>query len=219
MTVVTGHQPNLLYPLSVVAKIAAADRWIVCDGFQFVRHGWVNRQRLADGTPLTVPFDARDRYAPIRRVRIADPTFRARRKIAKTLALRFGEEVAAPFAAELARPLERLAALNIALNRVLLELLEIATPSDRQCDLESGRGSGPLVTDDLGDMPTISEQLAAMTAEVGGTTWLSGPSGRNYLDEAPFRARGIEVTYFEHTGPNPCALELVRTNTYTGGMR
>ena len=55
----------------------------------------------------------------------------------------------------------------------------------------------------------VSEGLAAMTAEVGGTVWLSGPSGRNYLDEAPFAARGIEVRYFEHVGPNPCALELL----------
>lgn len=209
MTVVTGHQPNLLYPVSVVSKVRAADLFIVCDSFQMVRHGWVNRQKLADGTPLTIPFNNRDRYAPIQWVRIADDTFRARRKVAKTLAMHFGDRVADPFAAELTRPFRRLAALNIALNRVLFDLLDVTTPHVRQCDLESGRGSGPLVTINLDDMPSISEQLAEMTAEVGGTVWLSGPSGRNYLDEWPFVDRGIRVEYFDHPGPNPCALELL----------
>lgn len=210
MTVITGHQPNLLYPVSVVSKIRSADLWIVCDGFQMVRHGWVNRQRLADGTPLVVPFDNRDRYAPIGKVRIADETFRARKKIAKTLQIEFGDDLAGAFAAELLRPFRRLAALNIALNGLLFDVLDIATPSVRQCDLESGVGSGPLVTEHLDDMPTISEQLAAMTAELGGTVWLSGPSGRHYLDESPFMERGIRVEYFEHEGANPCALELLR---------
>lgn len=211
MTIVaTGHQPNLLWPVSVIEKARAADLLIVCCGFQMVRHGWVNRQRLADGTPLVVPYDSRDRYAPIRRVRIADDTFRARKKIAKTLELHFGSAVADPFVAELLRPFERLAALNIALNRVLFDMLGVATPTVRQCDLESGLGSGPLVTDDREDMPTVSEQLAAMTAEVGADVWLSGPSGRNYLDEKPFRDRGITVDYFDFQGEsNPTALTLL----------
>lgn len=208
--VVTGHQPNLLWPVSVTRKIQSADIAIVCCGFQMVRHGWVNRQRLADGTPLTIPYDNRDRYAPIGRVRIADPTFRARRKVARTLAMHFGDELAEPFAAELDRPRQRLVGLNIALNRVLLEKLGIETPLERQCDLESGVGSGPLVTSDMADMPTISEQLAAMTAELGGTVWLSGPSGRAYLDELPFLNLGLRVEYFEHSGPNPSAIELLR---------
>lgn len=213
MTVATGHQPNLLYPMSVVEKARRADVFIVCCGFQMVRHGWVNRQRLADGTPMTVPYDNRDRYAPIREVRIADDTFRARRKIAKTIEMHFGQAIAEPFQAELARPYRRLAALNIALNRLLFDMLDVTPLTVRQCDLESGVGSGPLVTDDTADMPTISEQLAEMTAEVGADVWLSGPSGRNYLEEAPFRERGIEVVYHEWDGPNPCALELARSTT------
>lgn len=211
--IVTGHQPNLLWPTSVVSKIQAADLLIVCCGFQMVRHGWVNRQRLADGTPLTIPYDNRDRYAPIGRVRIADDTFRARRKVAKTLELRFGDEIAEPFADELARPYKRLAALNIALNNLLLDLLDVHVPQVRQCDLEAGVGSGPLVTADHNDMPSISEQLAAMVAEVGGTVWLSGPSGRNYLNELPFHERGIDVRYWTHSGSNPCALEMLRDQT------
>lgn len=208
--IVTGHQPNLLYPVSVIEKTRLADLFIVCCGFQMVRHGWVNRQRLADGTPLVVPYDNRDRYAPIGRVRIADATFRARKKILKTIEFHFGQEIAGAFESELMRPYQRLAALNIALNRILFEMLGVTVQTVRQCDLETGIGSGPLVTEAHEDMPTISEQLAAMTAEVGGTVWLSGPSGRNYLDEQPFEERGVEVRYFDYQGEtNPTALEVL----------
>jgi hypothetical protein len=48
-----------------------------------------------------------------------------------------------------------------------------------------------------------------MVAEIGGTVWLSGPSGRNYLDERAFVQRGIRVDYFDHDGANPSAIELL----------
>jgi hypothetical protein len=55
----------------------------------------------------------------------------------------------------------------------------------------------------------------------GATTYLSGPSGRDYLDEAPFRRAGIAVRYhaFRHPiydqrgragfTPNLAALDLL----------
>jgi hypothetical protein len=88
--------------------------------------------------------------------------------------------------------------LNERLLAMLMWHLEIDTAQHSQSRLESGS---------YGD---TSEGLAEMVAEVGGTVWLSGSSGRRYLDEAPFAARGIEVRYWQHDGPNPCALELLR---------
>jgi len=48
-----------------------------------------------------------------------------------------------------------------------------------------------------------------MTEEIGGTIYLSGPSGKNYLDEIPFKERNIEVRYYEHTGDNYCCLSYL----------
>lgn len=198
MTVVTGHQLNFAPGLSVINKVAAADQVIWMDEMQYERHAWVNRNRLADGTMLIVPVAEHDTYAPINKVRIADPTFRSRKKIAKTLAFYLGVEAAAPFAVELARPYQRLCGLNARIMRVLLDALCVRTVEHYQSHLGAGR------------YEFTSEGLAAMVAEVGGTVWLSGPSGRNYLDEAPFLERGIRVEYWAHSGPNPCALELLR---------
>jgi hypothetical protein len=56
----------------------------------------------------------------------------------------------------------------------------------------------------------ISEQLAYMTDRVGADTYLSGPSGRRYLNEEPFRERGIAIRYHDYEGPTHSAVWLLK---------
>lgn len=194
----TGHQVNFLPGVSVTSKIASADVCVWMDEMQYERHGWVNRNRLADDTMITIPVSEHDTFAPINRVRIGDPSGRGREKVARTLEHRFGELVA-PFAAEVRRPYRLLVGLNTRLLRLLLDALAIRVEEHFQSHLGAGR------------YEATSNGLADMVAELGGTVWLSGQSGRNYLDERPFAERGIEVRYFDFDEPaNPCALELLR---------
>lgn len=196
--IVTGHQVNFLPGLSVIEKIRAADICVWMDEMQYERHGWVNRNLLADGTMLTIPVSEHDTFEPINRVRISDPTFRARKKIAKTLEMRLGRHADA-YIKHLLRPYQLLVGLNSAL------LSELMVDLDIGCErhLQSHLGAGRYEATSLG--------LAEMVEEVGGSVWLSGPSGRNYLDEAPFAERGIEVRYFDWSqDANPSAVELVR---------
>lgn len=198
--IVTGHQRhvNFLPGLSVIEKIQAADAVVWMDEMQYERHGFVNRNRLADGTPMTVPVAEHDSYASINRVRIGDPTGRGREKVARTLEHKFGD-AAAPFAAELRRPYRLLVGLNARLLRLLLDAVGVTVEEHFQSHLGAGR------------YEATSNGLADMVAELGGTVWLSGPSGRRYLDERPFEERGIEVRYFEWEGEsNHSAVELVR---------
>jgi hypothetical protein len=181
-----------------MSKIAAADAVIWMDVMQYERHGFVNRNRLANGSWMTIPVAEADTFKPINEVRIADPTGRAREKVARTLEHATWLAQRDEFAAEIRKPYRLLAGLNERLLAMLMWHLEIDTAQHSQSRLESGS---------YGD---TSEGLAEMVAEVGGTVWLSGSSGRRYLDEAPFAARGIEVRYWQHDGPNPCALELLR---------
>jgi hypothetical protein len=207
--IVTGHQLNTLPGVSVLRKVEAADAVIWMDLMQYRRHSWVNRNRFADGTSFTIPVAEHDTFSPINEVRIADPTGRLREKAARTLEHKLGQD-AEPFAAQIRRPYRLLAGLNAALLRCLLAALAIEREQHYQSHLGAGR------YDDT------SEGLAEMVAEIGGTTWLSGPSGRAYLDETPFHARGIRVAYHEHEGPNPSAVELLRDRaalTTTGGSR
>jgi hypothetical protein len=102
---------------------------------------------------------------------------------------------------EIRRPYRLLIGLNLALLRLFLH------PSkwQFQSHLDGGRAE-VAVSEDRTELAPISQRLALMVAEIGGTTYLSGPSGRNYLDEAPFLDRGISVRYWHHSGGNPCVL-------------
>jgi hypothetical protein len=178
------------------------------DGMQYERHGFVNRNRLSDGAWLTVPVCEHDTFAPINRVRIADDTGRAREKIARTLEHRLGAS-AAPFAAELRKPYGLLVGLNYQLIRRMLDVLGIFTVEHFQSHLDAGHAV-PVVGDDEQQLVPARERLARMVEEIGGTVWLSGPSGRGYLNEKPFNDRDIEVRYFDWPHPNPSALEALK---------
>ena len=53
----------------------------------------------------------------------------------------------------------------------------------------------------LEDMPTkesnASKRLIDLCVAHGATTYLAGPSGRNYLDSELFTSNGIRIKYFE----------------------
>lgn len=204
--VVTAHQVNFLPGRSVMERVRRADMVIWLDGAQYVRHSFVNRNRFSDGAWLTVPVDEHDTYAPIRDVRIADPTGRAREKVARTLEQRLGR-LAAPFATELRRPYVKLLGLNHALLRHMMVALGIGAQETFQTCLDTCPPA-PVVTEDEEQVAALRDRYAAMAAQLGATVWLSGP-GRHHGDVATFAGRGIRVEYLDWQGPNPCALEVL----------
>jgi hypothetical protein len=205
--IVSAHQLNFLPGCSVIERLRRADAVIWLDAAQYVRHSFVNRNRLADGAWMTIPVDEHDTFAPINRVRIADPTGRAREKIARRLEHELGD-AAAPFAHELRRPYEMLAGLNYALIQRLFQALDIHVDQTFQSLLDPHHAI-PVWTEDDSEMPPVKERFADMAAQLGATVWLSGPS-RHFGEEWRFAARGIAVQTYQHEGPNPSALELLR---------
>lgn len=90
------HQPNFLPRLTTLAKLFAADYWIVLDDVQFTRRDYQHRARLADlGDParhqwLTLPTHLpQGRSTLIRDAAIAEPE-RARRRTAGMLRQHYG---------------------------------------------------------------------------------------------------------------------------------
>ena len=198
--IVTAHQVNFLPGVSVVTKIAAADVVICEDELQFTR-GYENRNRLPNGKWITVPVEYGSVGEPLNRVRIAARGEHGRgwqQQMVTQIRRAWPNETAERVCREILRPYRQLIGLNAALLRILCDALEITTEWQFQSHLEAGHYS-----------EFASDRLADMVSELGGDIYLSGPSGRNYLDEKPFEARDIEVRYWEHDGANPCALELV----------
>lgn len=201
MYVVTAHQPNYLPGLSVVEKVRSADAVIWLDEVTYSPHGWTNRNRMPDGSWLTVPVKSGAMYQQLNRVAITDdPGWR--RSHCKTLRQHYGH-AADEICDEIQRPYGLLIGLNLACLRVIVD-----GQWHFQSHLDGGRAV-IAVSEDRLDLAPISARLALMVSELGGTTYLSGPSGRNYLNEQPFHELGIDVTYWQHQGTNDCSLSLL----------
>lgn len=188
------HQPNFLPRLITLAKLFAADYWIVLDDVQFTRRDYQHRARLADlDDParhqwLTLPTHLpQGRPTLIRDAAIAEPE-RARRRTAGMLRQHYG---ASQHWTALAKALDpvldavttgRTAAVAETSTRVLLDLL--------------GWQGKILTSSQLPSRPGRSQRLADLAAATGARAYLCGTGGMAYLDQTPFDARNIAVTPF-----------------------
>lgn len=203
---------NFLPGCSVVDRLLQADAIIWLDAAQYVRHGFVNRNRLEDGAWMTVPVNEHDTYAPINRVRIADTGGVKRKKIARHLEHHLGS-VADPFVDELCKPYQLLAGLNHALIVHLFRELGWQGEHTFQSFLDPEHSVFPVVGEDEGQVSLVRDRYADMAWQLGATVYLSGPQAF-HGDLATFANRGIEVRYTERwTKPNPSALTLLASRS------
>lgn len=196
---VTCHQPNFLIGLNLVDKIARSDAVIWLDEVKYTKGSWINRNMLPDGTWLTVPVVRDTTDGPIKEVRISEGRD-WRRKMIAALAQHYGivELRRSGLYDSLAIAYERLVDLNYDCANVALSNLGIDTRQIFQSDISQRSRAKP-----------ISWQLAQMVKKVGGDTYLSGPSGKKYLDLEPFERRGIEVRFHEYDGPRHSCVDLM----------
>ena len=76
-------QPYLFPYLGYFDLINSVDRWVVCDTCQYIRHGWVNRNRILHPTKgwqyIVVPLTKHERNASIDSITVhADAKWKAR---------------------------------------------------------------------------------------------------------------------------------------------
>ncbi|MFQ3556148.1 WbqC family protein [Streptomyces gramineus] len=194
------HQPNLFPRLSTLAKLYAADRWIVLDDVQFVRRDYQHRARLAaldDPAAqqwLTLPAHLpRGRPTLISEALLADPG-RSRRTVGHLVRQYYGRSCH-----------------WLDVREALEAVLDEFEATDRVSDV--ARASTVALLDALGwsgevldssAIPTRggrSERLADLAAATSSTHYLCGTGGRRYLDSRAFDARDIQVLFF-HTPVN-----------------
>jgi hypothetical protein len=166
--------------------IASVDLFVVYDDVPYSKNSWRNRNRIKTprGTEwLTIPVHGRLDDS-IDEVTIADPSFvvRHRSKLIESL----GQ---APYFAQAMEVWEagvkpghsNLSAQNVALIRSVCSYLGITTP------LAFSR--------DLGLHGTKTDRLLDLLRRTGGTTYVSGPTAKDYLDEALLAANNITLEY------------------------
>lgn len=204
------HQPNLLPRLSTLAKLYAADVWVVLDDVQFTRRDYQHRARLAAlDAPHQQQWLSVETHLPygratlIRDARLADP-LRAARRLGQLPAQHY-------------RTSPHWHSLHTALEPVTsavagsVGMAIVAETSTRVLlDLLGWRGT-VIRSSDLAVSPGRSVRLADLTAAVGADTYLCGTGGLRYLDSRPFAARRLNV--------HPFRLPASAENLWTGAAR
>lgn len=189
------HQPNLFPRLSTLAKLYAADCWVVLDDVQFARRDYQHRALLGSLPDqrqrqwLTLPTHLpRGRPTLIHEARLVDPA-KSRRKVALLLRQFYGTSPFWPCFREALRALldlmqetdhaDKIAETS---TRLLLDLLGWRGCVVRSSTLPSRSGR--------------SERLADLAGATGAVVYLCGTGGMQYLQPEAFRERAIEVAPF-----------------------
>ena len=174
--------------------IRAVDEFILLDDVQFTKRDWRSRNRIKtkDGLAwLTIPVQTKGRFTQsIRDTRVSDPEWGT--KHWQTIQASYAR---APFFRDYAPciepvyrqpPSEFLSEINHAFILAIGRALGIRTPITWSSDYAARSDR--------------VERLVDLCRAAGATAYLSGPSARDYLDEAAFRAAGIAVECADYAG-------------------
>jgi hypothetical protein len=191
--IVTIHQPNFMPWLGFFDKLAAADCFILLDNVGFEKGGYQNRVQVKGPNGphwLTAPVKTAGKLGqPISEVLLdGDQWQRKHKAVLEGFYGRtpgFSEQLAWLDALWEERA-ERLLDFSRGAIVALARALNVATPT--------------MLASDLGATGSRSILLADLVERAGGDVYLSGPAGRDYLNEREFWDRGIQVRYHEFRG-------------------
>lgn len=174
--------------------IAAVDEFIIYDDVQFTKNDWRNRNKIK--TPngvqwITIPVRQENLDQKISETRVSD--HRWADKHWKTLKQNYSRaEGFLTFAPTLektyrqAAELEFLSDINLLFLRTLCQLTHIDTTISLCTDYSM-----------KGDRMS---RLVNLCAQASATAYLSGPSGKSYLQEDEFTNSGIAVEWMDYSG-------------------
>ncbi len=185
-------QPYLFPYLGYFQLIATADVFVLGDDLQYIRSGWVNRNRiLANGEPKLITFPLKkDRFElPINQRQLCDTFSNEAERLIRQITQSYQK---APYFAQVMPLIERLIRFpqqNIALYaehaiREMCAYLHITTPIMRGSDLNVGT-------------PTDKQDRVIRIAQTFAATTFINPEGGSVLyDRALFAQHGLTVHFF-----------------------
>jgi len=188
-------QPYFFPYLGYFDLICHTDRWVVFDTAQYIRHGWVNRNRILHPESgwqyVIAPLRKHARSAPIRDVHVSDDAGWRRRMAGQLMHYRkeapFYEETIALIESCLAIPETSLARFDVAILDAVCRRLEI--PFRREFFSEMALEIGPV--EGPGDW------ALGIAAALGADEYVNPPGGRDLFDPARFEAKGIRLSIRE----------------------
>lgn len=206
--IVTVHQPNLFPWLGFFDKMACADVFILLDNVQFTKRGYQNRVKIK-GTNgeqwLTLPVKTKGRYDQRTNEVEIDGERDWKKEHLRTLTTLYGgtkgyQRILPLLEERYGCTQEKLIDLTIPGIELIRDHLGLKTPL--------------VLASELGVEGSNSAMICSLVKAVGGTVYLSGPSGKEYLDEAIFQAEEIQVAY-RHFSMSPYPQ---RFGSFVGGL-
>lgn len=190
-----AHQPNFIPWIGYFHKMAQADKFVLADDVQYTTHGFINRNYIKTGNGkqwLTVPVVTKGRgLQKINEVQI-DKEQNWRQKHWNSLQLNYKYAPYFDYYADFFEQLYKkewifLVDLNIELIEFVRGVLKINCPI--------------ILCSDLDLSGEATERILDMTKKTGCPKYLSGASGKNYLNENLFEDAGIDLIYNNFTHP------------------
>ena len=194
-------QPYFFPYLGYYALIAATDQWVVFDTAQYIRRGWVNRNRILstgrDGWKyIRLPTQRADRNTPINRIQI-DGLQNWQQQLFRDLD--FYQRQKAPWFEETNCLLQAAAAFETT------DLSEWLVHSLQQTCIHLGMQPTINVYSRMSlEMPNVNhpgqwalEVARAMNAD----TYINPPGGRELFNPDQFQQAGIDLQFLTHRLP------------------
>ena len=197
MTVVSIHQPNYIPYLGFFEKMKRSDIFVLLDNVQFVRTGefaWQHRQKIRTKIGemwLTIPVKREFKIA-INKVQVANQTWQKKhwRSIETNYSRSFfWDKYAMSLRKFYEKTYEKLVDVTVPMIKWLAEQLGIYSEIIIASELN------------LNEYLFSTDLLVEIIRKVDGDVYLSGPMGKNYLEETKFSGNGIGLTYLEFKHP------------------
>nr|WP_315463272.1 WbqC family protein [uncultured Rhodoferax sp.] len=193
--IITIHQPEFLPWLGFLDKAAQTDMFVLLDHVPIRKRYFHNRNqiRTADGTGWVVVPVHSSGWPPINEVLISNEVQgKWGHKVWSTIKQNYGRSAYfEPYAGRLQVLLEarweKLVDLNEALICYLFDAYGIGTKLVKSSEFGLKSRKGELIRD--------------LSIATGASTYLSGVSGRDYLDIPSFESAGIDVRFQEFFHP------------------
>jgi len=177
---VTIHQPEHFPYMGFFQKMKESDLFVILDVVKFRKNYFQNRNRFVNRQGreewFTVPVKSGSNSLKIKEVEtLSDEIWR--KKVEKQISLNLGIDVG-----DLYRDTNSLLEINMRSINMSRSRFQIETPL--------------VLASSLGVEGSKTELLVDICRKTGAKTYISGPSGKDYLEENLFNDAGIKVEYF-----------------------
>jgi hypothetical protein len=196
MKIVTMHQPNYLPWIGLFSKVMQADCFVIMDTFQYTRHGLIHRNKIrtnAGSCYLTIPISKEFATVKIKDVALTQDKgwqeVHWKSIYHNYLKTDFFKDHSDFFEQLYKQDFHYLWQINMDIIRYLLQCFEINVEVIMASDLNIDQNLNH------------TDMIIAVLKSIDAKNYLSGPSGRDYLELEKFQQNNLNCEFIQFQHP------------------